>query len=98
MYCVHICWLNGADAPDDVKANVVVNAAGLIVMEVNEGELQLAIGSKIPISTSAFNKLRSNIDDLQGFRPASAPPLHGEVTYSFPPFIVYPNAAKPPNP
>jgi hypothetical protein len=36
-------------------------------MEVNEGEVQLAIGSTIPISISAFNKVRSNIDDLQGF-------------------------------
>jgi hypothetical protein len=36
-------------------------------MEVSEGELQLAIGSNAAISTSAFNELRSNIDDLQNF-------------------------------
>ena len=67
VYCVHICWLGGADCPDAVTASVVVNVLGLIVMEVNEGEVQLAIGSTIPISISAFNKVRSNIDDLQGF-------------------------------
>ena len=67
VYFVQNCWLGGADCPDAVNTSVVVNVVGLIVMEVNEGELQLAIGSTIPISISAFNKVRSNIDDLQGF-------------------------------
>jgi len=37
-------------------------------MEVSEGELvQLAMGKVTPISISAFNMFRSNIDDLQSF-------------------------------
>jgi hypothetical protein len=71
---------------------------GLTTMEVSEGELvQLAIGRATPISISAFNKERSNIDDLQEFRRAPAPPFGGKVADSFPPLIVYPKVANPPN-
>jgi hypothetical protein len=42
-------------------------------MEVSDGELvQLAMGRAIPISISALNKERSNIDSLQDFRLAPA--------------------------
>jgi hypothetical protein len=98
VYFVQNCWLGGADCPDAVNTSVVVNGVGLIVMEVNEGELQLAIGSTIPISISAFNKVRSNIDDLQGFQPVPAPLPYSKAVYPFPPLIVHPLVAKPPNP
>jgi hypothetical protein len=71
---------------------------GVTTIEVSDGELvQLAMGRIIPISISALNNERSNIDGLQDFRLAPAPPPCGKVAHSFPPSIVYPKVAKAAN-